>query len=138
MNLAVTTTSTRTWRAVKQHYLIALSFAVLAAASVAGLASSHDANSSTQAKAASRTPAVWYHVAETPLLTYYLVGSDDQRDLVLKALQEVALFTGVERTSGTSHIYVAGTTFQELQFANEMAALVSTGISAEVFDLRGH
>jgi len=82
MNLAITTTSARTWKAVKAHYIVAIAGAALAISSVAGAASmSIDWGGGGSAISRPVQPAPVY--ADQQYVTYYLVESTAQRDLVL-------------------------------------------------------
>ena len=90
MNLAITTTSARTWKTVKAHYLVAMAGAALALSSVVGAASlSIDWGSSTSGVGRPVSPAV--RSADQKYVTFYLVGSEAERDLLIAGYNEAAL-----------------------------------------------
>jgi hypothetical protein len=87
MNLVITGTSAKTWKAVKRHYFIALASASLALGVMIGgpLLYRFEANNNAAQPATVRSSL--QHTSDTvyslPTMTYFLVGSDEQRDLVL-------------------------------------------------------
>lgn len=94
MNLAITTTSTSTWKAVKRHYFIAIAGSLLAitalagGAAISGLDFAGGPSGPAPAKSNFRiTPGM---VAPSPAMTYYLVGSEEERaSVVAQAMWQV-------------------------------------------------
>ena len=82
MNLAITTTSTRTWKAVKRHYLLGFTAALLAVAALgAGSMMSTDAGTKAgqPSPVSSASRSTLRAVPASPTMTYYIVGSEEQR-----------------------------------------------------------
>jgi hypothetical protein len=141
MNLAITNTSARTWKAVKAHYIIAAAGVALALSSVIGAASlSIDWSGSGSAASRSVPPAV--ASADQRYVTYYLVGSEAERELVIASENEAALereFAGVDRSNTAYTVLVAGTPTEvlnaDITIYEGMSALIEAGVNVQLVDL---
>ena len=91
MNLEIATTSARTRKALKNHHLAAIAGATLAITSVVGAVSlSIDWGGSDSVISRPLPPAAVVS-AEQKYVTYYIVGSEVERDLVIARESEDAL-----------------------------------------------
>ena len=112
MNLAITTTSARTWKAVKAHYLAAIAGAALAVTSIAGAASlSIDwGGGDTVISRPLPPPAVLSE--DQKYVTYYLVGSEAEREQIIAGENEAASerdSAGIREPNASFTVFVART-----------------------------
>ena len=157
MNLAIGTTSKKTWHLVGKHHLIAAgSTAIIALVLVAAVSIFRTADSGPTAKAANASGSSaaenlrWslnlpsMHMAKyAHSLTYYLVGSEAQRDQILAGENGAAgerATNGIADPNATVIIKVVATPDQEAQAQQEIsevwAAYNAEGNDLSVHDLR--
>jgi hypothetical protein len=132
MNLAITTTSARTWKAVKAHYLVAIAGAALAISSVAGAASLSIDWGDGDSVISRPVPPVAVS-EDQKYVTYYIVGSEAERDLVIARESEDALArdsSGAQAFDYTYFVVVAGT--------SEEALIAERDINVQIADLSEH
>ncbi len=141
MNLAIQTTTTRTWKSVKAHYLIAGGVAIVLAAVVATggwqLATSGGGGAAPAPHV--KAAAVASSTTQGPAPVYYLVSSEDQKEALVAAIgaQEID-----SQALGAFQVVVATddeTASQVQQMVNDQTRiLVDTGQpEIKVVDLRG-
>ena len=112
MNLAITTTSARTWKTVKAHYILAIAGAALAISSIVGAASVGRIDFAGSNTVASRPVLLGAASTNQRYVTYYLVGSEAERDLIFAGEAEAArerLSTGTPDPNATLAVFVART-----------------------------
>ena len=157
MNLAIGTTSKKTWHLVGKHHLIAAgSAAIVALVLVAAVSifrtndSGATAKASNVAAASAADSRLWalslpsMHMAKyAPSLTYYLVSDEAQRAQLLAGQDEAAnerAVNGIADPSGSVLIKVVATPDQEAQAQQEISeawtAFNAEGNDVFVRDLR--
>ena len=91
MNLAIQTTTTRTWKEIKAHYLVAACGGALALAALAGVGTWQAVGSGSHGTVSTPQSSVAVFTARPDVnVTYYLVSSQAQADAVLQGAEDAA------------------------------------------------
>jgi hypothetical protein len=112
MNLAITTTSARTWKTVKAHYILAIAGATLAISSIVGAASIGSVDFGGGNTVVGRPVSLAAASADQQYVTYYLVDSEAQRELVFAGEAEAArerYSSGIPDPNASIAVFIAHT-----------------------------
>ena len=91
MNLAIQTTTTRTWKEIKAHYLVAACGGALALAALAGVGTWQAVGSGSHGTVSAPQHSVAVSTTRPDVkVTYYLVSTQAQADSVLQGAEDAA------------------------------------------------